>query len=68
MEKAYEGILYKTLDSLNEKLANAYKQWEEESMWIQVSESLSLSLSRHGQSLVFFFLFVLFCSDAEAWL
>ena len=37
MEKAYEGILYKTLDSLHEKLARAYEQWEKESMWIQVS-------------------------------
>ena len=36
MEKAYEGILYKTLDSLNDKLAKAYAEWENESMWIQV--------------------------------
>ena len=36
MEKAYEGILYKTLDSLNDKLARAYEEWEKESMWIQV--------------------------------
>ena len=41
MEKAYEGILYKTLDSLNEKLANAYAEWEKESMWIQVRFQIS---------------------------
>ena len=37
MEKAYEGILYKTLDSLNDKLAAAYEEWQKESMWIQVN-------------------------------
>lgn len=42
MEKAYEGILYKTLDSLNEKLANAYAEWEKESMWIQVKHKEEL--------------------------
>lgn len=42
MEKAYEGILYKTLDSLNEKLAHAYAEWEKESMWIQVKHKEEL--------------------------
>jgi len=42
MEKAYEGILYKTLDSLNDKLARAYEDWEKESMWIQIKHKEEL--------------------------